>query len=78
MLRTRSFEEIRVYDGVATRTGVLFERNDVRHSDACCTSVRDLIHKVRASGDGTFYLRVNAWPLGADHVELQKLWVVMS
>ena len=78
MLLGQRFEEIRVYAGFAERTGVLFERNDVRHSDHCCTSISALIRKARASGDGTFYLTINLWPADTDRVELRKQWVVMS
>ena len=78
MLVTQRFEEIRVYAGFAERTGVFFERADVRHSDRCCTSVSALIHKARASGDGTFYLKLNAWPVDTERVELRKRWIVMA
>jgi hypothetical protein len=78
MLVTQRFEEIRVYAGFAERTGVFFERDDVRHSDRCCTSVSALIRKARASGDGTFYLKVNVWPAGTERVELRKQWIVMA
>jgi hypothetical protein len=78
MLVGQRFDEIQVYAGVAERTGVLFERNDVRHSDACCTSLSVLIRKARASGDGTFYMPVNVWPANTERLELRKQWVVMS
>jgi len=78
MLVNESFEEVRVFDGVASRTGVLFQRDDVRRSGRCCTSVRELIRKARAAGDGTFYLALNAWPEGVEQLELQKRWVVLS
>ena len=72
------FEEIRVYGGVAERTGVLFERNDVRRSDRCCSSVATLLRKARAAGDGMFYLPLNVWPADRERIELLKPWVVMS
>ncbi len=74
----QSFDEIRVYAGVAERTGVHFERNAVRHSGGCCGSLTELIRKVRVSGDGTFYLPLNVWPADTERVELQKRWVVLS
>ena len=78
MALNQRFEEIRVYEGVAERTGVLFDRNDVRRSAGCCSSVCALMRKARASGDGTFYLPLNVWPAGAERVELRRQWTVMS
>jgi hypothetical protein len=78
MIVGQRFEEIRVYAGVAERTGVLFDRNDVRRSGGCCGSVTDLIRKARAAGDGVFYLPVNIWPADKERVELRKPWVVIS
>ena len=75
---SQGFEEIRVYEGVAERTGAVFERADVRRSGRCCTSVSALIRKARASGDGTFYLPVNVWPPDTEKIELLKPWVVIS
>jgi len=47
---------------------------DVRRSGGCCRSLTELIRKVRASGDCTFYL-----PLAdTERVELQERWVVLS
>lgn len=74
----QSFDEISVYAGIAERTGVLFERNDVRGSSACCASLTELIRKARASGDGTFYLPLSSWPVETERLELQKRWVVLS
>jgi hypothetical protein len=78
MLVSRRLEEIRVYEGVAERTGVLVDRNDVRHSDHCCTSLSAMIRKARAFGDGIFYLKLNAWPADTERVELRKQWVVIG
>lgn len=76
--RSQTFHEIRVYDGIAERTGAQFERADVRRSDGCCGSVTALIRKARASGDGTFYLPLDQWPAEKQRLELRKPWVVMS
>jgi len=70
------FEEVRVYAGFAERTGVQFERNDVRRSVGCCRSLFDLIRKARDAGDGTFYLPLDGWPADTQRVELKKPWVV--
>ena len=78
MLVNQLFEEIRVYAGVAERTGVQFERSAVRRSGGCCRSVTELVRKARDSGDGTFYLPLDIWPADRERVELQKPWVVFS
>ena len=36
------------------------------------------VEEARASGDGTFYLKVNVWPAGTERVELRKQWIVMA
>jgi len=72
------FEEIRVYGGVAERTGVQFQRSDVRRSGSRCSSLSALIRKARDVGDGYFYLPVNVWPADTERVELRKEWVGMS
>lgn len=72
------FEEVRVYAGIAERTGVLFERNVVRRSNTCCRSLTELMRKARSIGDGIFYVPVDTWPAGAEQVELRKQWVAMS
>lgn len=76
MLGPKIFDEIRVYAGVAERTGVQFERNAVRRSTACCTSLAGLLRKARNAGDGYFYLPLSCWPADTERVQLQKAWVV--
>lgn len=78
MLVNRTFDEIRVYEDVAERTGVQFERNDVRRSAAYCSSLTELGRKARASGDGSYYLPTGAWPAGVAQLELRKPWLVVS
>jgi len=77
MLMTQ-FEEIRVYGGVAERTGVQFDHSEVRRSGSCCKSLSALIRKARDSGDGYFYLPLKYWPADTERVELRKEWVGMS
>jgi hypothetical protein len=74
----QSFDEIRVYAGIAERTGAHFQRDAVRHSEGCCRSMSELARKARSSGDVTFYLPLDIWPADKERVELQKPWVVMS
>src|ERR1051326_6935538 len=78
MLSAQSFEEIRVYDGFAERTGARFEKNDVRRRDGYCGSMTQLLQKARSAGEGTFYLPLGMWPAGAEQVPLKKQWVGMS
>ena len=78
MLSKQSFDEIRVYAGIAERTGVRFERSAVRRSAGCCSSLSALARKVRASGDGCFYLPLELWPADTERVDLQKRWVILS
>lgn len=75
---TQPFEEIRVYDGIAERTGAQFEKNDVRRRDGYCGSMTQFLQKARAAGEGMFYLPLGMWPAGVEQVPLKKEWVVMS
>ena len=77
MLVKRIFEEIRVYAGVAERTGVQFERDAVRRSGGCCRSMTELLRKARDAGDGSYYLPLNLWPADAESVKVQKQWVIV-
>lgn len=67
-----------MYEGVAERTGVQFERKEVRRSGGYCVSLTDLMRKARAAGDGTFYLPAGLWPADTERIELRKPWIVMS
>ena len=78
MLIPRSFDEIRVYAGIAERTGVHHERSAVRRSGGCCRSLTELMRKARAAGDGCFYLPLGMWPADTERLELQKQWIVLS
>ena len=74
----QSYEEIRVYDGIAERTGAQFERSEVRRSNGYCGSLTVFFRKARAAGEGTFYVPVGVWPADTERIELWKPWVVMS
>jgi hypothetical protein len=69
-----SFDEIRVYDGIAERTGTRLDRNGVRGRRSICRSLTDLAAKVRRLGDGYYYLSSSAWPVDATTVNLIKVW----
>ena len=74
----QDFDEIRVYEGVAERTGNRVARDSVRRSKSVCQSIGELARKVRREGDGTFYLATGAWPEDAENVELLTKWTPMG
>ncbi|HEV8660689.1 MAG TPA: hypothetical protein VGS96_18950 [Thermoanaerobaculia bacterium] len=79
MIRTaRQFDEIRVYEGIAERTGTKVDRQTVRGSTAACPSVSELTRRVRRMGDGFFYLPVSMWPEGVTSLSLSQTWTTMS
>lgn len=78
MLSRKSFDEIRVYEGIAERTGVHYEQGAVRRSAGYCRSLTELARKARTSGDGCFYLPLEVWPGDTVSVDLQKRWIVLS
>lgn len=78
MRNSRSYDEIRVYAGTAERTGVRFDRNDIRRSAGFCGNLQALVRKVRSIGDGTFYLPIDVWPGNADRFDVRKPWVVIA
>lgn len=69
---------MRVYEGIAERTGKTVDRNTVRGSKAVCQSVGELARKVRREGDGTFYLAAEAWPEGTASLDLITKWKTMG
>jgi hypothetical protein len=78
VLVSQVFDEVSVFEGVAERTGVHFDRAAVRRSAGLCRSLGELVRKGRASGSGTFYLPIHLWPTDTPRVELNRPWVVMS
>ena len=70
------FDEIRVFEGVAERTGVQFDRSAVRRSRSCCKTLSELARKARSSGVGDFYLPAGLWPADTERVDLLRRWVV--
>jgi len=63
---------------VAERTGVRFDRKDVRRSAGYCASMTELMRKARAQGEGIFYLPLDLWPADTERLDLRKPWIVMS
>jgi hypothetical protein len=75
---SQQFDEIRVYEGVAERTGTVVDRDTVRRSAAMCRSLSELTRRVRRLGDGYFYLPVSMWPEGVTTLSLSETWTTMS
>ena len=74
----QKFDEIRVYGGVAERTGTVVDRDTIRGSAAMCRSVMELTRRARRMGDGTFYLPVSLWPEGTTQLPVSETWTTMS
>ena len=72
------FEQIRVFEGFAERTGTIFDRNSLRGSFGVCRSLSTLTQLARRMGDGYFYLPVVQWPEGVTRVSLLTTWTPMA
>jgi hypothetical protein len=69
-------EEIRVFEGMAERTGGKVEIRGLKAHKNGCTSMRDLVRKYRILGDGHFYLCAGHWPDGKLTVSLDNVkWI---
>ena len=78
MSADETYAEIRVYAGVAERTGATASRAVIRTRTSVCRSVRELVRKARRYGDGYFYLLVAEWPEGVTEIELSTAWIPIS
>lgn len=68
--------EIRVFEGMAERTGAMLELRGLKTQTNGCTSMRDLVRKYRIFGDGHFYLPTGNWPVGELTVSLDNVkWI---
>jgi hypothetical protein len=72
------FDEIRVYEGIAERTGNTVDRTSIRGRQGVCRSLTELTQKSRRLGDGYYYLAASVWPEGETSITLQKTWETMS
>ena len=72
--RSVQFDEIRVFEGVAERTGTTVDRNALRGTFGVCRSLSTLTQLARRMGDGYFYLPVVQWPEGVTRVSLLTTW----
>ena len=78
MRSNQKFDEIRVFESVAERTGTVVDRDTIRGSPTMCRSLTELTRRVRRMGDGTYYLPVALWPEGKKQLELSETWTPMS
>ena len=78
MRTNQTFDEIRVFEGIAERTGNTVDRKTIRGSAALCRSVMELTRNARRMGDGVFYLPVSMWPEGKTQLPLSETWTTMS
>jgi hypothetical protein len=74
----KSFDEVQVFNGVAERTGMSFDRDGVRGRQSICRSVTELAAKSRRLGDGFYYLASNAWPADTKSVNLTRAWATLG
>ncbi|HYS56116.1 MAG TPA: hypothetical protein VER58_20345 [Thermoanaerobaculia bacterium] len=72
------FDEVRVYDGIAERTGTVVDHETVRGSKLVCYTISELTRRVRRDGDGTFYLAAEAWPENTERIDLNTKWTPMG
>ena len=75
---SRNFEEIRVFDKVAERTGNQVNRSGVRGRAGVCRSLSELASKWRRLGDGYYYLAEAAWPADTPTVNLGRAWQTLG
>jgi hypothetical protein len=69
-------DEIRVFEGMAERTGEMLELRGLKSHPNGCTSMRDLVRKYKILGDGHFYLPVGNWPKDQPSVSLDNVkWI---
>lgn len=69
-------DEIRVFEGMAERTGAQLEIRGLKAHKNGCTSMRDLVRKFKILGDGHFYLPAGLWPNGKITVSLDNVkWI---
>ena len=74
----QQFDEIRVYEGIAERTGMTVDRQAIRKSPTACRTLAELTRSSRRLGDGLFYLPVSLWPEGVTQLSLAQKWTTMS
>ena len=74
----QQFDEIRVFEGFAERTGTTVDREAIRGNAGVCRSLSILTRLARRMGDGYFYLPVAMWPEGVTRLPLTTAWTTMS
>jgi len=74
----QQFDEIKVFEGVAERTGTTVDRSLIRRSQNLCRSLSELTRKARRMGDGYFYLATLVWPENTTQLNLHDTWIPIS
>ena len=74
----QSYDEIRVFDSIAERTGNQVERAGLRGRMSVCRSLTELAAKSRRLGDGYYYLASGAWPADTVTVALSRAWAPLA
>lgn len=76
---SRSYEEIRIFEGIAERTGNFVERAAARGHATLCSSMNQLGAVSRRLGDGLYYLAPSAWPDDdTETVDLNRSWTTLG
>ncbi len=74
----RSYEEIRIYDGIAERTGNRVDRPAAGPRATLCSSINQLGASSRRLGDGLYYLAESEWPEETESVDLNRSWTPLG
>jgi hypothetical protein len=71
--------ELKVFEGIAERTGASFTRTGVRGRRGICRNLTALRAMCRRFGDGYYYLAESAWGEGVQTLDVRKvLWTVAA
>lgn len=69
--------ELKVFEGIAERTGASFSRTGVRGRRGICKNLTALRAMCRRFGDGYYYLAASAWDDSVQSLDVRKaLWAV--
>jgi hypothetical protein len=67
--------ELKVFEGIAERTGASFSRTGVRGRRGICRNLTALRAMCRRFGDGYYYLAESAWDNSLSSLDVRKeLW----
>ena len=72
------FDEIEVFQNVATLTGNRATRAVIRGRVGLCRSLTELSSKFRRLGDGCYYLAQGVWPADKAEIDLSRPWETLG